>query len=148
MNLSLVSSFGGAHLDLYVYKVYDAKLVFVPDKGLGLFGGEDDNFCYPRHTLDIAFLRAYRNGVPFNSPRWLPLSAEGAKDETEVFAAGFPGQTERRLPVSRLEFLREADLPLKVAVSENSIKALETYLEIGRRAATTRPRQKSITTTT
>ena len=87
----LVPSFGGAHFDLYIYKTYDAKLVFVPDEGLSHFGGDVDNFAYPRHTLDIAFLRAYSKGVPVKTQDWLPISEKGPADNDTVFVAGHPG---------------------------------------------------------
>lgn len=88
--LDLVAYFGGAQYWLYFYQTFQAKLVFVPEESFAAFGGEDDNFCYPRHKLDIAFLRAYQNGKPFTSSHSFPLSKTGPKDGQQLFAPVIP----------------------------------------------------------
>jgi len=125
----VVSFFGGAQFWVYVYDVLDAKLVFAPDEALGRFGGEVDNFEFPRHSLDIAVLRAYRGGEPVRVTHFMPLSAKGAADGDPVFLAGHPGETQRYLPATQLEFLRDYYLPARVAAARECSTALEAFMK-------------------
>jgi hypothetical protein len=129
--IDVVSYFGGAQYWLYVYQTFQAKLVFVPEESFAAFGGEDDNFCYPRHKLDIAFLRAYQNGKPITSAHMFPLSTTGPKDGEQLFAAGHPGFSQRHLPIAEIEYLRDVDLPLKVATCEAAVKAITAFMKSG-----------------
>jgi len=128
--LKLVPLFAGHEFWLYVYDVYPAKLVFAPDEALGAFGGEEDNFRYPRHKLDIAFLRAYKDGEPLKTP-YFALAAKGPKEGDQVFVAGSPGMTERYLPLARIEFLREKQLPLQVATGNGAVAAIQKFMNQG-----------------
>ena len=104
--------FSGERYDLYQYKKYtDLRLVFAPEFGIAFFGGDPDNFTYPRYDLDIAFLRAYENGKPAATPHFLKWSADGVKDGELVFVAGNPGTTSRLATVAQLAFARDVALP-------------------------------------
>lgn len=127
----LVAVHGGALFWLYVYIPFELKLVFAPDEALGGFGGEVDNFEYPRHALDVAFVRAYREGRPMPNPFYLRWSKEGAAENDNVFVCGNPGVTERSLPVAHLEFLRDVELPMKIAAAKASVARLEAYMKKG-----------------
>lgn len=103
---------GGAY-HLYRYKKFhDVRLVFAPEESVGYFGGETDNFEYPRFNLDAAFFRVYENGEPYRPQRWLAWSENGAQDGQAVFVSGHPGRTDRFNTVGHLEFLRDAYYPL------------------------------------
>jgi Peptidase S46 len=109
---SVVKLFAGERYDLYQYKRYtDIRLVFAPEFGIAFFGGNTDNFEYPRYDLDIAFLRAYENGKPAATPSFLTWSTEGVKENDLVFVAGNPGSTSRTATPTQLQFYRDTQLP-------------------------------------
>jgi hypothetical protein len=110
----VVTLFAGARFDLYEYKKYtDIRLVFAPEFDLAFFGGDPDNFTYPRFDLDITFFRAYENGQPAKPLDYFRFSHEGARDGELIFTSGNPGTTGRLMTVAQLEFLRDADYPLR-----------------------------------
>ena len=128
----LVSMYGGAQYWGYIYVPYDVRLVFAPDEALARFGGEFDNFTFPRHSLDVAFLRAYRNGKEAQTSCFpLASPSQGVVEGDPVFIAGFPGKTERYLPSAQLEYLRDIELPLRVATAQEGVNALAAYIEGG-----------------
>lgn len=123
---------GGQHW-LYRYKVWnDVRLVWAPESRLGFFGGDQDNFVYPRFNLDAAIVRAYENGKPVETPHWLKFSREGVKDGEPVFAVGNPGSTDRALTAAELNFLRMQWYPIRVA---NADDAQSTLTEWGKKSA-------------
>lgn len=103
---------GGRHL-LYKYRRYtDIRLVFAPEADVAAFGGDPDNFQFPRWCLDMALLRAYdKSGNPVTSPSFLPLDFKGPSSGDTVFVAGNPGGTSRLLTVAQYRWLRDVDLP-------------------------------------
>lgn len=108
----VVTLFQGGEYHLYRYKKYtDVRLTFAPEVGIAFFGGDPDNFEYPRFNLDIAFFRAYENGKPVKSEHYLPFSATGPSENELVFVSGHPGGTERLKTVAELEFIRDLRLP-------------------------------------
>lgn len=110
---SVVSLFGGARYDLYRYKRYtDVRLVMAPDQNAAFFGGDPDNFEYPRYDLDMCFFRVYENGRPAKVKDYLAWSRTGAKDSDLVFVSGHPGRTERLNTVADLTYERDVSLPL------------------------------------
>ncbi|MFM1769666.1 MAG: hypothetical protein RJA22_2195 [Verrucomicrobiota bacterium] len=116
---------GGAY-HLYRYKKYtDVRLVFAPEMSIAFFGGDPDNFEFPRHCLDVCFFRAYENGKPAQIPHHLQFAPAGVKEGELVFVSGHPGRTSRLLTVAELEYLRDQALPARLA----SLKRTEVLLE-------------------
>ena len=115
---------GGAY-HLYRFKRYtDVRLVFAPDQQIAFYGGDPDNFEFPRHDLDICLFRAYENGQPATVKHFLRFSPTGARDGELTFVSGHPGRTGRLFTVAELEYLRDHRLPFSLA----SLKRLEVLL--------------------
>lgn len=124
----VVTLYQGALYHLYRYKVYDdVRLVFAPEFDVAFYGGDPDNFTYPRYCLDICFFRAYENGRPARTEAYLPWSPTGVRDGELVFAAGHPGATQRLNTVAHLEYLRDHGIPWTIAVLERRHAALAKY---------------------
>ncbi|MBZ5639880.1 MAG: S46 family peptidase [Acidobacteriia bacterium] len=116
----VVSLYEGGEYWLYRYKKYtDIRLVFAPERRIAFFGGDPDNFTYPRYDLDMALFRVYENGKPIASPAYLKWNAKGAATGELVFVSGHPGSTDRMRTLAQLEFARDHGYP--------------TYLELIRR---------------
>ncbi|HVE12962.1 MAG TPA: S46 family peptidase, partial [Elusimicrobiota bacterium] len=95
------------------YETYDdVRLVMAPENDVGQFGHDQDNFDYPRHGLDMAFVRIYRDGKPVTPSDYLEWSAEGPQKDEPLFVSGHPGGTERYLTVAQLRRQRDQALPL------------------------------------
>ena len=107
-----VSLYNGGQHWLYKYKRYDdVRLVFAPEGDIGAFGGDPDNFNFPRWCLDMSMLRVYENGKPASTPDYLEWRSEGLDPGEAMFVAGRPGSTQRLLTVSDLKFLRDTSIP-------------------------------------
>ncbi len=116
LDSEVVTLFHGARYHLYRYKRFDdVRLVFAPEVGIASFGGDVDNFEYPRFALDAAFVRVYENGQPARIEHYLKWSQSGVKDGDLVFALGHPGSTNRLLTVDHLAYLRDVVLPAQLA---------------------------------
>lgn len=128
-NCQAVTLYGGAQYNLYQYKKYtDVRLVFAPEFQIGFFGGDPDNFTYPRYCLDIGFFRVYENGKPADTPNFLHWSGEGVKDRDVVFVSGNPARTERLITMAELEYYRDVSYPFTLKRLELTINALKTYM--------------------
>jgi hypothetical protein len=104
----VVSLFNGAKFSLYGYKRYtDIRLVFAPDVSIAYFGGDFDNFTYPRYNLDCTFLRAYENDKPVNPKNYFKFSMDGIKEGEPIFTVGNPGTTQRLKTIAQLEYYRD-----------------------------------------
>jgi hypothetical protein len=104
--------FGGAEFKVYAYRRYDdVRLVFAPELGAAFFGGDEDNFTFPRYDLDCAFLRLYDRGRPAATPAALTWSRRAPSAGEAVFVSGNPGATERGATVAQLESARDSVLP-------------------------------------
>jgi hypothetical protein len=107
-----VTLYGGGQFWLYQYRRYDdVRLVFAPEAAIAAFGGDPDNFQFPRWCLDFSLLRAYENGRPAATPQHLTIDFEGPAAGEPVFVSGHPGATDRQLTVAELKTLRERILP-------------------------------------
>ena len=128
----VVTLFQGARYNLYRYKKYtDVRLVFAPEKDIAFFGGDPDNFEYPRYDLDISFFRVYEDGKPVKPAHYLSWSKAGAIDEELIFVAGNPGRTNRLNTVAHLEFLRDRVYPNTLDVLRRREVLLRTFSERG-----------------
>jgi hypothetical protein len=108
----VVSLYQGGQYKLYRYRIYsDVRLVFAPEGQAAFFGGDPDNFNFPRYDLDAAFLRLYENGRAAATPVHLPWKTTPPQQGEVVFVAGNPGTTQRLLTADQLESLRDAILP-------------------------------------
>ncbi|MGI9169048.1 MAG: S46 family peptidase [Caulobacteraceae bacterium] len=108
----VVSLYQGGQYKLYIYRKYtDVRLVFAPELSTAFFGGDPDNFNFPRYDLDVSFLRLYENGAPATTPGHLRWSPAPPRDGEPVFVAGNPGSTSRLLTVEQLESLRDFVIP-------------------------------------
>ncbi|MCC6587971.1 MAG: S46 family peptidase [Bryobacterales bacterium] len=124
----VVTLYSGGLYHLYRYKKYtDIRLVFAPEDSIAAFGGDPDNFTYPRYCLDFAFLRAYKNGKPAQTPAFLPWSKQGAREGELTFVSGHPGSTGRLATVPELEFNRDVSYPLTLRYLKSIIDTLLTY---------------------
>jgi hypothetical protein len=108
----VVTLYAGGQYHLYTFKKYtDIRLVFAPEKDAAFFGGDPDNFEYPRYCLDVAFVRVYENGKPINSQHYLKWSAQGSREGELVFVSGHPGRTNRGNTMAELKYLRDTGYP-------------------------------------
>ena len=108
-----VSLYNGGQYFLYKYKRYDdVRLVFAPELAIAAFGGDPDNFNFPRWCLDMSFLRAYENGKPAETPNYLSWRGTGPQAGEPVFVTGHPGSTDRQLTMAQLDFLRDVEYPI------------------------------------
>jgi hypothetical protein len=109
----VVSLYRGGQFKLYKYRDYrDVRLVFAPEFAVGFFGGDPDNFNFPRFNLDAAFLRAYEDGKPVQPAHFLPWRQDAVAEGDLVFVAGNPGSTSRLATQSQLAFLRNWQIPV------------------------------------
>jgi hypothetical protein len=108
----VVTLYQGGQYHLYRYKRYtDIRLVFSPEQQAAFFGGDPDNFEYPRYDVDICIFRVYENDKPVHPEHYLRWSETGPKEGELVFVSGHPGRTERLFTVSQLEMLRDVAFP-------------------------------------
>lgn len=122
LRLQLVTFYSGGKFSIYGYKRYsDIRLVWIPELDLGFFGGDPDNFTYPRYNLDATFWRAYdENGNPLNTKdNYLKFNKNGAAEGEPVFVVGNPGRTERYRTVSQLSYDRDFRYPLQYKFLKN-----------------------------
>jgi hypothetical protein len=112
----VVTLYQGGRYHLYRFKRYtDVRVVFAPEQQIAFYGGDPDNFEYPRYDLDVCFFRAYENGKPAKIEHYLKWSEAGTKDGDLVFVSGHPGRTSRLLAISELEYTRDYRLPKTLA---------------------------------
>jgi hypothetical protein len=109
----VVTLYQGGKYNLYKYQRHqDVRLVFAPEQAIAFFGGDPDNFEFPRYDLDVSFLRIYgADGKPAKAEHYFKWSEHGAKEGEVTFISGHPGRTSRGLTVSQLELLRDVTLP-------------------------------------
>src|SRR6185503_5306682 len=117
---------------LYRYKKYtDIRLVFVPEFQAAFFGGDPDNFNFPRFNIDMALVRVYENDQPVHPDNYFKWSTTGAKEGSLVFVAGHPGTTSRLDTVAHLEELRDTSIPIIIRLLERREAVLKKYMAMG-----------------
>lgn len=108
----VVTLYNGGRYHLYKYKRFqDVRLVFAPEAEIAHFGGDPDNFMFPRYSLDVSFLRIYEGGAPVKTDEYLSWSPTGPKEGDLAFVSGHPGGTSRLFTTAQLEYERDVALP-------------------------------------
>jgi hypothetical protein len=121
----VVTLYQGGQYHLYRYKKYtDVRLVFAPESNIAAFGGDVDNFEYPRHDLDVCFFRAYEDGKPAKIEHFFKWSTTGPRENDLVFVTGHPGTTNRLETLAKLKHRRDVTLPYTLA----RLRAMEAAL--------------------
>jgi hypothetical protein len=133
LRCDVVDLYHGGIYNLYKYRRYqDLRLVFAPEFAMAFFGGDPDNFEFPRYDLDVSFVRIYDNGKPLDSSaNYLPFAKEDAKEGDLSFVSGHPGSTERLETVPELEFARDVRLPSTLLYLAELRGVLEEFSEQG-----------------
>ncbi|MGO8796524.1 MAG: S46 family peptidase [Candidatus Sulfotelmatobacter sp.] len=128
LRCDVVTFYSGQVYNLYKYKKYtDVRLVFAPEFDAAFFGGDPDNFTYPRYDLDITFFRVYEDGHPAHLDNYLHWSRTGVKDHDLVFVSGHPGNTSRQQTMAQMEFTRDIAYPKALAFFARRIALLENF---------------------
>ena len=128
----VVTLYQGGRYDLYRYRRYtDVRLVFAPEFQTAFFGGDPDNFNFPRYNLDTALVRVYEGGQPHRPESYFKWSAAGSREGDLTFVVGSPGTTQRLNTVAHLEFLRDHGTPYLLRMLESRRDALKPYMARG-----------------
>jgi hypothetical protein len=131
INVEVISLFAGGHYSAYVFKRYtNIKLVAAPELQIGFFGGDPDNFTYPRYNLDYSFWRVYDDrGQPLKTDNYFKLDDDGLKPGDPVFVVGNPGSTSRLQTVAELEFRRDVSDKGVLEFLEHRMAVLKKYMD-------------------
>ena len=129
---TVVNLYHGGEYWLYRYKKFtDVRMVFAPERQAAYFGGDFDNFTYPRYDLDVSFFRIYENGKPVKTNHFLKWNASGAEKDELVFVPGNPGSSDRLFTYSQLEAQRDYFYPMILSYIKKRIDILHKYAEGG-----------------
>lgn len=131
VRVEVTALYNGGRYSAYVFRRYtDVRLVAAAELQLGFFGGDADNFTYPRHALDFAFFRIYGDdGRPLQTPNHFTWSRAGVKEGDVVFVIGNPGPTNRLNTVAQLEYLRDVQVPAQVAIQSSRLAVLTDFMD-------------------
>jgi hypothetical protein len=124
----VVTLFGGGRYHLYRYKKYtDVRLVWAPEAGAAFFGGDADNFEYPRYCLDVTLFRVYENGKPAKIDHFLKMDPLGAKENDLIFVSGNPGRTRRIFTHDAIEYQRDVAMPRTMNILRRKEVLMQQY---------------------
>jgi len=127
-----VSLYRGGEYWVYQYQRYiDVRLVMAPERQIAFWGGDDDNFTFPRYDLDMAFFRVYENGQPLHTANYLKWNARGVAEDELVFVSGHPGSTNRLNTYSQMIQQRDYQYPYMLEMIEKRLAILNTYAKQG-----------------
>ncbi len=131
LDCDVTELYNGGKYSMYCFKRYDdVRLVFTPELKIGYFGGDPDNFTYPRYNLDVTLFRVYDEaGNPYQPSRYFTWSAAGAAEGDPVFVIGNPGSTSRLSTMAQLEFFRDFDEPILVHLLQTRTDILQRYMD-------------------
>ena len=128
----VIMLYSGGEYWLYRFKKYtDVRLVFAPEEQIAFYGGDYDNFTYPRYCLDVTFFRVYENNQPAKTENYFKWSRSGPSDGEFVILSGFPGSTDRLMTVAQLKYQRDVGNPLQMQVWTSRRDALLRYAAQG-----------------
>jgi hypothetical protein len=132
LRCNVVSFYQGGEYHLYEYRKYtDVRLVFAPEREIAFFGGDPDNFTFPRHDVDICLMRAYEGGQPVKPAAYLRWTGKGVGEGDLVFVSGHPGSTSRLETMARFAYYREKMFPFRLEQLARRIAALKAYAAKG-----------------
>jgi hypothetical protein len=115
LDCQVVALYRGEQYHVYQYKRFtDIRLVMAPELSIAFYGGDNDNFEYPRYALDMCFFRIYENGKPYRPEHYLTWSRDGSSEGDLIFVVGHPGRTQRHTTVAHLAFLRDVEVPRRL----------------------------------
>ena len=138
LRCNVAAFFGGMkYFEIAQMEIKDVRLVYAPAEGIGVFGGETDNWRWPRHTGDWSFLRAYvgkdgkpaaysKDNVPFKPKHWLKIATQGIKPGDLVFVTGYPGRTQRHQTYAEVKETTEWSMPRSIRLAEEQLAILDT----------------------
>jgi hypothetical protein len=128
LRCNVVTLYGGGQYMVYRYRRHtDVRLVFAPEQQIAFFGGDFDNFTYPRFDMDVSLLRVYEKGKPYHPEHFFAWSKAGAQENELAFVIGNPGTTGRQLTVAQLEFQRDIRTPNRLRSFGRILKTLRDY---------------------
>ena len=135
---NVAAFFGGLkYFEIAQMEIKDVRLVYAPAEGIGVFGGETDNWRWPRHTGDWSFLRAYvdkdgkpaaysKDNVPYKPKHWLKIATQGTKPGDLVFVTGYPGRTQRHQTYQEVKETTEWSMPRSIRLAEEQLAIVDT----------------------
>jgi hypothetical protein len=130
---NVISLYQGGEYWLYRYRKYtDVRLVMAPERQAAYYGGDYDNFTFPRYDLDMAYFRVYENGKPLRPEHWLTWNPKGLAEGDLVFVSGHPGSTDRQFTYAQLEYQRDIRYPIILVYIDRTVKTLREYSARGK----------------